>query len=79
MDPNITFQTILEYPDKPWSWEAFSRNTFNFDKKQEKLKNDAARLIQRKMMDWLYKPYCKDKSIGLMVARGMRECGIEVE
>ena len=37
----------------------------------------SAKIIQKKMMHWLWSPYTKDGRIGLMAARGMRECGIE--
>ena len=52
-------------------------NTDFFREYNELRENDAARVIQKKMMHWLWAPYTRDGKFGLMVARGMKECGVE--
>ena len=80
-NPNITMDIIEKNQYKPWDWFGISLNEFKkhprlLKKKQKELEEKSARIIQKKMMHWLWSPYTKDGKIGLMPARGMRECGI---
>jgi len=80
-NPTLTMDFVEKYPDLPWNWNYISMNEFKkhprlIKKKQKELEEKSARVIQKKMMHWLWSPYTKDGKIGLMPARGMRECGI---
>jgi hypothetical protein len=69
----------LRYPLKNYHHEqAEYTRCYNGINSWPWMKHRAAATIQRKMMDWLYKPYTKDGKIGLMpskIHRDLKELG----
>ena len=67
-NPNITFQYVLENSDKDWDWDGLSCNpniTFQY-------------VLNHPNEHWNWQNLSSNKgSIGLMVSRGLKECGIK--
>ena len=76
-NPNITPEFIEKHMDKPWYWGllGLSSNTFSKIIEYEK-QNNAALIIQKGCHNWLWKPKCKDNTIGINVRNSLRELQI---
>jgi hypothetical protein len=70
-NPSITPEFVEKHIDKEWNWgvNGLSRNTFKDAIKQEK----AARVIQKGCHNWLWKPLCKDGTVGIGVRLMMKD------
>lgn len=66
---SLSIEFIKDNIEKDWSWESLSRNTL-----QKAERDRAARIIQRKFLDWFYKPKCKDGTFGLNCQLAQRLC-----
>jgi hypothetical protein len=72
-NPSITPDFVSDHLDKPWDWDGLSGNSFKKHMEQTK-KHKAANLIQKKFLDWFYKPICKDGTFGLNCLLAMKLC-----
>ena len=73
-NPNITWEIVQANPDKPWDWVGLSLNKFDYSIRKKRDKEDkAARIIQKGCENWLWKPLCKDGTIGIMPRIAMKK------
>lgn len=63
---NITTKFIEKHIDKKWNWKFIS--TLTFDKEEP---DKSARVIQKALYNWLWKPVCKDGSLGINLRIGL--------
>lgn len=59
----ICLQLINKNPDYSWNWQELSK--IDFSRCIQNEREQAATIIQRKFLDWYYKPVCKDGTYGL--------------
>ena len=66
-NPSITPEFIEKHIDKDWDWGrcGLSHNTFSISIERQRRIESAVRIIQKKYLEWYYKPVCKDGTYGL--------------
>lgn len=64
---NITSEFIDKYIDKNWNWSLLSSLTF-----EDEEINNCARIIQKGLHNWLWKPICKDGTLGINIRFGLK-------
>lgn len=63
-NPNVTIEFVKANITKPWNWTLLY-STFAQQERCKQIQNDAARVIQRGLHNWLYSPVCKDGTLGI--------------
>ena len=68
LNPSITPEFIEKHLDKEWDWGRYGLSSNKFTNpilERKRVVKEAAIIIQRKFLDWFYKPVCKDGTPGL--------------